>query len=105
MDLKEFDSPEQEYARDIWLLLYRCNGSNFADLLRMRWSNINRKDIRFYRQKTETTRKKNVKQIIVPRTKGIMNFSIKLEIRIVLLSWVYLRKGIQKKPWTTNQTK
>jgi integrase len=64
--MKDFDSPEQEYARDIWLLLYRCNGSNFADLLRMRWSNIDGKEIRFYRLKTETTRKKNVKQIIVP---------------------------------------
>jgi integrase len=71
VEMKNFDSPEQVYARDIWLLLYRCNGSNFIDLLRMRWSSINGKDIRFYRLKTETTRKKNVKQIIVPKTKGI----------------------------------
>jgi integrase len=71
VDMKEFDTPEQEYARDIWLLLYRCNGSNFVDLLRMRWSNMNQKEIRFYRKKTETTRKKNVKQITVPRTPGI----------------------------------
>lgn len=40
VEMKDFDSPEQEYARDIWLLLYRCNGSNFADLLRLRWTNI-----------------------------------------------------------------
>jgi hypothetical protein len=45
VEMKEFDSIDQEYARDIWLLLYRCNGSNFADLLRMRWSCINGKDI------------------------------------------------------------
>jgi integrase len=71
VEMTEFDSPEQEYARDIWLLLYRFNGSNFVDLLRMRWSNINGKDIRFYRWKTETTRRKNLKQIVVPKTKGI----------------------------------
>ena len=71
VDMKEFDSPEQEYARDIWLLLYRCNGSNFVDLLRMRWNNMNNKEIRFYRKKTETTRKKNIKQITVPRTPGV----------------------------------
>jgi integrase len=71
VDMKEFDSPDQEYARDLWLLLYRCNGSNFVDLLRMRWSNMNNKEIRFYRKKTETTRKKNVKQITVPRTPGV----------------------------------
>jgi integrase len=71
VEMKEFDSPEQEYARDIWLLLYRFNGSNFADLLRMRWSNINGKEIKFYRLKTESTRKKNLKQIVVPKTNGI----------------------------------
>jgi len=71
VDMKEFDSPEQEYARDIWMMLYRCNGSNFVDILRMRWSNMNNNEIRFYRKKTETTRKKNVKQIIVPRTPGV----------------------------------
>jgi hypothetical protein len=27
--------PEQKYTHDIWLMLYRCNGSNFANLLRM----------------------------------------------------------------------
>jgi integrase len=70
-EMQEFDSPEQEYARDIWLLLYRCNGSNFTDLLRMRWSNVTEKEIRFYRKKTETTRKKNIKQIIVPRKPGV----------------------------------
>ena len=78
VDMKEFDSPEQEYARDIWLLLYRCNGSNFVDLLRMRWNNMNNNEIRFYRKKTETTRKKNVKQIIVPRTPGVNELLEKL---------------------------
>lgn len=69
--MKKFDTSEQEYARDIWLMLYRFNGSNFVDLLRMRWSNIKGKDIRFYRWKTESTKRKNLKQIIVPKTKGI----------------------------------
>jgi len=32
---------------------------------------MNQKEIRFYRKKTETTRKKNVKQTIVPRTQGV----------------------------------
>lgn len=57
-EMKEFDSPEQEYARDIWLFLYRCNGSNFADLLRMRWSNVYNKEIRFYRKKNGNYSKK-----------------------------------------------
>ena len=56
-ELNEFDSPMEEYARDIWLLCYRCNGSNYVDMLRLRWSNINKRNIIFYRKKTETTRK------------------------------------------------
>jgi integrase len=78
VEMEDFDSSEQEYARDIWLLLYRCNGSNFADLLRLRWSNMDDKHIKFFRKKTETTRKKNVKQIIVPRTPKVNELLNKL---------------------------
>jgi hypothetical protein len=31
---------EHEFARDVWVMLYRFNGANFADLLRMKWSQI-----------------------------------------------------------------
>jgi hypothetical protein len=57
VELKKFKSEEHEYARDIWLLLYRCNGANFADLLRMKWSQISGDCIIFTRKKTENTRK------------------------------------------------
>ena len=36
VDFTDFETKEQEYARDIWLTLYRMNGINFADLLRMK---------------------------------------------------------------------
>lgn len=66
INFKDFDSQKEEYARDIWLLLYRCNGSNFADLLRMKWSDIRGNCLEFYRKKTETTKRKNRKKILVP---------------------------------------
>lgn len=66
IDMTEFESPEEEYARDIFLLSYYCNGSNFVDLLRMRWSQISGTYITLIRKKTETTRKNNVKDIVVP---------------------------------------
>lgn len=75
-ELKEFESTEEEYARDIWLFLYRCNGINFADLLRMRWDNVQGEFIVFFRKKTETTRRNNKKEIIVPVSpllKGLMD--------------------------------
>lgn len=65
-EFKDFENKEQEYARDIWLMLYRMNGINFADLFRMKWSNMKGKYITFTRMKTETTRKNNIKEIVVP---------------------------------------
>jgi integrase len=68
IDLEEFKSEEHKFARDVWVMLYRCNGANFADLLRMKWSQINGKFIFFTRKKTESTRKNNRKPIIIPIT-------------------------------------
>jgi integrase len=66
VDFKDFDNKEQEYARDIWLFLYRASGINYADLLRMRWSNITGGYIIIFRKKTERTRKNNIKPLTIP---------------------------------------
>ena len=63
---KDFQNKEEEYAKDIWELLYRFNGINYADLLQMRWSHRNGNYFVFFRKKTETTRKSNRQEIIVP---------------------------------------
>jgi integrase len=68
IDLNEFQTDEHRSARDVWVLLYRFNGANFADLLRMKWSQIKGDYIFFTRKKTEDTRKNNRKPIIVPLT-------------------------------------
>ena len=68
IELQEFKTKEHEFARDVWVFLYRCNGANFADLLRMKWSQLDGDYILFTRKKTESTRKNNKKQIIVPVT-------------------------------------
>ena len=66
VQFKKFENKVQEYARDIWLFLYRANGMNYADLIRLKWTNINGKYIVFTRMKTENTRKNNVRDIVVP---------------------------------------
>lgn len=62
IELKEFSSEHEEYAKNIWEILYRCNGINFADLLRMRWDNIKGDYLIFFRKKQKqhvrTIRKK-----------------------------------------------
>lgn len=73
VDLKEFENPEEEFARDIWELLYRCNGINFADLLRLRWDQRNGNCYIFFRKKTENTRKKLRQEIVVPVNKKVEN--------------------------------
>ena len=72
VEFDDFDDPAQEYARDLWLFLYRCNGINFVDALRMGWNDIHQdKFIIFFRRKTETTRKNNKKQIVAPVTEKL----------------------------------
>jgi integrase len=65
-DFKDFQNKEQEYARDIWLLLYRANGMNHADLMKLRWSDIKGQYIVFNCLKTDNTRRNNVRDIVVP---------------------------------------
>ncbi|MEN8230745.1 MAG: tyrosine-type recombinase/integrase [Bacteroidota bacterium] len=68
IELNKFKTKEHEFAREVWVFLYRCNGANFADLLRMKWDQINGDYIFFTRKKTESTRRNNKKPIIVPLT-------------------------------------
>ena len=81
VELTDFENPYQEYARDVWLLLYRCNGINFVDLLRMRWDNIKGEYLIFFRKKTETTRKNNIKEITVPITPKVQDLLDKLGVK------------------------
>jgi len=48
------------------VFLYRANGMNYTNLIRLKWSNIKGKYIVFTGMKTENTRKNNVKEISVP---------------------------------------
>lgn len=76
--LKKFDSPEEENARDLWLLAYRCNGSNYVDLLKLRWDDVKTKYLIYYREKTRTTQKTNKKPVVVPLTNKVQGLLNKL---------------------------
>jgi len=77
----DFLNKEEEYARDIWLFLYRANGMNYADLIRLKWSNIKGKYIVFTRMKTENTRKNNVREIVVPITPNLRKIINKVGVK------------------------
>ena len=78
INLDEFESSDEEFARDIWELLYRCNGINFADLLRLRWDHRNGNCFVFFRKKTENTRKKMRQEIVVPINQKVENIISKV---------------------------
>ncbi len=71
IELDEFDSPKQEYARDIWLVLYNANGLNPIDLLKLRWDKIKDDYIPVIRTKTETTRVDDLQEITIPLTEEL----------------------------------
>lgn len=54
----KFKNTGEEFARDMWLLLYLLNGSNVIDICRLRYKNIdfNEKTFYYIRTKTRDTR-------------------------------------------------
>lgn len=73
-----FSTKDEEYARDIWELLYRLNGINFADLLRLRWDQRRGNTFVFTRKKTENTRKNHKREISAPIDERIEKLLLKI---------------------------
>lgn len=68
----------EQRARDFWVLSYLSNGMNFADILSLRWSNIDRQanKLSFLRQKTVRSTKGKQQRIraeILPESWEIIN--------------------------------
>jgi len=71
VEYKEFLSPQEEKSRDIWLMLYYCNGLNFIDLFQLKWENLTEDSIVLYRQKTKNTSRNNPTPIRIPIIPGL----------------------------------
>lgn len=64
-----------EFYRDLWLFIYFCNGLNVADLISLKFSDIQNGEISFIRMKTKD-RTRDVKRIyaaITPEMYSIIN--------------------------------
>ena len=64
-----------EHYRDLWFFSYLCNGINFADLITLKYSNIQNNEIYFIRVKTINTAKvkKEICALITPEMQSIMD--------------------------------
>ena len=68
-------SEATEKYRDLWFFSYLCNGINFADLLSLKYANIQNGEICFLRAKTVRTSKvkKEVCAVITPEMQAIID--------------------------------
>jgi len=68
-------SEATEHYRDLWFFSYLCNGINFADLVTLKYANIQNDEIYFTRAKTTNTSrvKKEICAIITPEMRTIMD--------------------------------
>ena len=71
----ECNTETECYYRDLWLFSYLCNGANIADICNLRFENIKRGNIEFYRQKTlaKSKVKKAVVAFITPAMQKIID--------------------------------
>jgi len=64
-----------EHYRDLWFFSYLCNGINFADLLTLKYSNIQNGELYFIRAKTINTAKikKEICALVTPEMQAIID--------------------------------
>ena len=67
-------NPATDKYRDLWFFSYLCNGINFADLCRLKYSNISGNEISWLREKTIHTakKKKHIQAYNTPEMKSII---------------------------------
>jgi integrase len=68
-------SEATEHYRDLWFFSYLCNGINFADLITLKYSNIQNGEIYFIRAKTINTAKvkKEICALVTPEMQAIID--------------------------------
>ena len=69
------DAEATEHYKDLWFFSYLCNGINFADLITLKYSNIQNNEIYFIRSKTINTAKvkKEICALITHEMQEIMD--------------------------------
>jgi len=59
------NTKEEEKAKDFWFLSYALYGMNFKDILLLKNNNISKDTLVYFREKTKTTKKGNLKEISI----------------------------------------
>ncbi len=85
-DLKQLFNyiPEQDAARralDFWKLIYLCSGINVKDLAYLKYENLLKDEIRFFRAKTKRTSKSDQVEIRIPLLKETNQLINRLKVK------------------------
>lgn len=97
LEFRDFQNPEEEYARDCWVLSYLCNGQNYQDLFRLKWTNEHDELIIFTRGKTENTTRNNPRDIVVPIIPKLRELLEKIGVKESPYILGHLKKGYDEK--------
>ncbi len=75
VEYKPVPNSREEWARDMWLFIYLCNGINPKDIANLKYKNVDTDQITFIRTKTKDSWKQQ-RPIVIPMSKevqGIIN--------------------------------
>jgi len=97
LEFTDFQNKEEEYARDCWVLSYLCNGQNYQDLFRLKWSNTHDDLIMLTRMKTENTTRNNARDIVIPIIPKLRELIEKIGVNESPYILGHLKKGYNEK--------
>jgi integrase len=65
---KNFENEDEEFARNLWVFQFYCNGVNLKDLIKIKWSDQIDQSFVIRREKTKNTMRGNPQLVRIPIT-------------------------------------
>jgi integrase len=78
LELNDFTSHDEEFARDIWAFQFYCNGINLKDLIKLKWSDRVGESFVIRREKTKNTTRGNPQVVRIPITEKLNRYLDKI---------------------------
>jgi integrase len=78
LELNDFTSQDEEFARDIWAFQFYCNGINLKDLIKLKWSDRVGESFVIRREKTKNTTRGNPQVVRIPITEKLNRYLDKI---------------------------
>jgi integrase len=70
---KNFENEDEEFARNLWVFQFYCNGVNLKDLINIKWSDQIDQSFVIRREKTKNTMRGNPQLVRIPITPKLKN--------------------------------